>query len=53
MDRSSVLTLLLLILFISNASSFDRFRELVDEETQKDNSNSTTKQVKFDSFMCF
>ncbi|VYS60082.1 unnamed protein product [Arabidopsis thaliana] len=44
MDRSSVLTLLLLILFISNASSFDRFRELVDEEALKDNSNSTTKQ---------
>ncbi|CAL9246765.1 unnamed protein product [Arabidopsis halleri] len=44
MDTSQVLSLLLLILFISNASSFDISRELVNEETQKDNSNSTTKQ---------
>ncbi|CAH8268269.1 unnamed protein product [Arabidopsis lyrata] len=44
MDTSQVLSLLLLILFISNASSFDISRELVDEETHKDNSNSTTKQ---------
>ncbi|KAL1199774.1 hypothetical protein V5N11_013038 [Cardamine amara subsp. amara] len=43
MERSWVLSLLLLILFISHASSFGKSRVLVDEETQKD-SNSTTKQ---------
>ncbi|XP_024013797.1 uncharacterized protein LOC18020907 isoform X2 [Eutrema salsugineum] len=44
MDRSLVLSLLLLILFVSNASSLEKSRELVDEEAPKDNSNSTTKQ---------
>ncbi|VVB05362.1 unnamed protein product [Arabis nemorensis] len=47
MDRSWVLSLLLLllILFVSDASSsFVKFRELVDEDAPKDNSNSTTKQ---------
>uniref|UniRef100_A0A1J3CP34 DUF7356 domain-containing protein n=1 Tax=Noccaea caerulescens TaxID=107243 RepID=A0A1J3CP34_NOCCA len=44
MDRSWVLSLVLLILFVSNASSFGRSRELVNEEATKDNSNSTTTQ---------
>ncbi|EOA24186.1 hypothetical protein CARUB_v10017424mg [Capsella rubella] len=43
MDRSWGLLLLVLILFISNVTSFGNLRELVDEDTQKD-SNSTTKQ---------
>ncbi|XP_010426731.1 PREDICTED: uncharacterized protein LOC104711704 [Camelina sativa] len=44
--RSWVLSLLLLllILFISDVTSFGNPRELADEETQKDTSNSTTKQ---------
>ncbi|CAH2064380.1 unnamed protein product [Thlaspi arvense] len=44
MDRSWVLSLLLLILFVSKASSSGKSRELVDEETPKDSSNSTTHQ---------
>lgn len=50
MDRSWVLSLVLLILFVSNASSFGRSRELAGEEEPKDNSNSTTTQVNSISF---